>query len=128
MVLETSAFVAILQFEPSRPELLAKLVSAGGAIMTAPSALEAHMVLRKKYGDETIRVVERELWELDITVVPFTPEHAQAATRAFDRYGKGRHPAALNFGDCIAYALATTRDEPLLFVGDDFSKTDVRVA
>ena len=128
MVLETSAFVAIMQFEPNRPELLAKLISAGGAIMAAPSVLEAHMVLRKKYGDETERVVTRELAELDVTTVPFTPEHAQAATRAFDRYGKGRHPASLNFGDYIAYALARTTDEPLLFVGDDFSKTDVRIA
>ena len=127
MIVETSAFVAILQFEPGRAELLAKLAPAGGT-MAAPNALEAHMVLRKLYGDATGRIVREKLAELAIEVVPFTPEHAAAATGAFDRFGKGRHPAGLNFGDCIAYALARASGQTLLFVGDDFSKTDVRVA
>lgn len=126
MVLETSAFVAILQFEPERAALLGKLVPSG-AIMAAPSALEAHMVLRKHYGDRTADVIRGKLVELGIAVVPFAPEHVEEATRAFDRYGKGRHPAGLNFGDCIAYALAKVSGRPLLFVGDDFSKTDVEI-
>ncbi len=127
MVLETSAFVAILQFEPTRPELLGKLVPAG-AIMATPNALEAHMVLKKLYGAQTADVINEKLLELGITLVSFTPEHALEATRAFDRFGKGQHPAKLNFGDCIAYALAQVSGRPLLFVGDDFSKTDVRIA
>jgi ribonuclease VapC len=127
MVIDTSALVAILQFEQNRPELLRKVLLEG-ASMAAPNALETHMVLRKLYADRTASVIKEKFGELGIVVVPFSPEHTEEATRAFDRFGKGRHPAGLNFGDCIAYALARVSGQPLLFTGDDFSKTDVRVA
>lgn len=127
MVVDTSAFVAILQKEATHVELLRKIVGAQ-AVMSAPNALEAHMVLRKFHGDGTALVVRGNLLDFGITIVPFSAEHAEEAARAFDRFGKGRHPAALDFGDCIAYALARVSGQPLLFTGDDFSKTDVRVA
>jgi ribonuclease VapC len=128
MVVETSAFVAILQDEPSRAALLAKIVQAPHKIMSAPSVLEAHMVLKKTHGEKTASLIRENLEDFAIEVVAFTAEHAAEATRAFDRFGKGRHPAGLNFGDCVAYALAQVSGQALLFVGDDFARTDVRTA
>lgn len=127
LTIDTSAFVAILRFETSRPILLAKLLSEE-AIMAAPNVLEAHMVLKNDYGERTADVIREKFRELGIASVPFTPEHADEAARAFDRFGKGNHPAKLNFGDCVAYALAKVSGQALLFVSDDFSKTDIRVA
>jgi ribonuclease VapC len=127
MVIDTSAFVAILQFEPNRHTLLERILLEGGS-MAAPNALETHIVLKKLYGERTEDVIREKFGELGIVVVPFTPEHAEEACRAFDRFGKGRHPTALNFGDCVAYALARVSGQSLLFTGEDFSKTDVKPA
>lgn len=127
MIVDTSALIAIILLEPEA-DLLGPKILSGAASMAAPNLLEAHMVLRKHHGDRTAEVLDREIRDLGIQVVPFLPEHAKAATQAFDRYGKGHHPAGLNFGDCIAYGLAKTSGQPLLFVGNDFSKTDVKVA
>jgi len=127
IVVDTSSLVAILLFEPLRRELLEKIYAQGG-IMAAPSVLEAYMVLRKHYGEQTQKVIDETLVDLDIEIVPFSAEHAKVASQAFDQFGKGHHPAGLNFGDCIAYALAKGSGQALLFVGDDFGKTDVKLA
>lgn len=86
------------------------------------------MVIRPPLGEQAQEILELKLRELDINIVPFTPEHATEATRAFDRFGKGNHPAKPNFGDCVAYALAKVSGQARPFVGDDFAKTDVRAA
>ncbi len=85
-------------------------------------------VLLRRFGDEAARDLDVLLRELALTQMVFTADHAAIAREAFRRFGKGRHPASLNFGDCIPYALARALNEPLLFVGDDFSRTDVEVA
>lgn len=127
MIVETSALVAVILLEPSA-DVLGPKILATKAVMAAPSCLEAYMVLKKHLGEATERILGEHLRDLGIEVVAFGPEHLVEATRAFDRFGKGNHPAKLNFGDCIAYALAQVSGEPLLFVGDDFAKTDVRAA
>lgn len=127
MVIDTSALVAILLGEPQRASLLAEVVR-GETVIAAPSLLETYMVMKKHLGDETETQILRALSEFGIQVEEFTPEHALAAARAFDQYGKGQHPASLNFGDCISFALARTRHQRLLFVGEDFLLTDVRAA
>jgi len=127
MIVDTSALIAVIRPEPLADTLAPKILS-GPAVMAAPEFLEAHMVLRRLYGEESERILDRFMVDLGIDVVAFTTEHAREATRAFDRFGKGRHPAGLNFGDCISYALSKVSGQPLLYVGDDFSKTDVLAA
>ena len=127
MVVDTSALVAILLNEPLA-DALGPIVLANDAVIAAPNYLEAHMVLKKHFGERTDFVLESRCRDLDVRVVEYTPEHALAAARAFDTYGKGRHPAGLNFGDCIAYAVAEVMHQTLLYVGDDFSLTDIRPA
>jgi ribonuclease VapC len=94
-------------------------------LVSAATVLETAMVIETRLGDSGGR--EFDLWLLKIgaDVVPVDAGQADAARRAWRRYGKGRHAASLNFGDCFAYALAMTRNEPLLFKGGDFAKTDV---
>lgn len=127
MVIDSSALVAIMLGEPSRAALITEVVR-GETVIAAPSLLETHMVLKKHFGDATADQIGRALDEFGIQVVEFTPEQAVVAARAFDQYGEGRHPASLNFGDCIAYALAKSTHQRLLFVGQDFAQTDVRPA
>ena len=86
------------------------------------------MVLESRNGVDAGRVLDELLVEAGVELVAVTQEQADAARRAWRRFGKGNHPAALNFGDCFAYALAKTSDEPLLFKGDDFAQTDIRRA
>lgn len=109
-------------------ELTTKIMAAGGGQIASPNFLEAYMVLKRHLKETTKPVLSSTLGGLDIVIVPFTAEHAGEATQAFDRFGKGNHPAKLNFGDCAAYALAKVSGQALLFVGEDFSKTDVRIA
>ena len=97
LTIDSSAVVAIILREPTEEALVTKILSAGGGHIAAPNFLEVYMVLRPRLGEKTGSILESKMDELEIIVVPFTPEHAQAATRAFDRYGKGRHSASLNF-------------------------------
>lgn len=127
MVVDTSALVAVLLEEPLA-DTIGPLLLGASPIIAAPNYLEAHMVLSKHYGVRTGAILQARLAQLGIKVVEFTPEHAVVAAQAFEEFGKGRHPASLNFGDCIAYALAKTTHQRLLFVGQDFSQTDVRPA
>ena len=119
--LDTSVVVAAVYGEPSATTIRLRLRGAHGLVMGAPTLLEAHMVLAGSFKSE----FDRFLAEMSTTILPFTDRHAQLASEAFDRFGKGRHPAGLNFGDCMAYATAKMAGLPLLYVGGDFSKTDL---
>jgi ribonuclease VapC len=125
MVIDTSAIVAIALNEPDAAELEVRIADDPVRLISAATALEATIVLETRLGDAGGR--EFDLWLLKIgaEIVPVDAEQADAARRAWRRFGKGRHAAALNYGDCFSYALALTRGEPLLFKGEDFAKTDV---
>lgn len=127
LVLDPSALIAYLKAEPEAGQLREAMLAASALFMSAASLVEAGMVAEKLRGGGAIDL-DTMLVELHVKIVPFTEEHAELARSAFRRFGKGRHPAGLNFGDCFSYALARALGEPLLFVGNDFSQTDVQVA
>jgi ribonuclease VapC len=126
MVIDTSALMAI-QFGEPEAELF-KQVMRPRTLVGTPTLVEYHMVVNGRYGEaaglEARAMVER----LDLAPISFTEEMADMAIDAFLRFGRGRHPAKLNFGDCMAYAMAKSFDAPLLYKGDDFAKTDIRSA
>lgn len=128
MVLDTSAVVAILREEPPASRLIDAVEAAPLRRFSMASLVEAAIVMQARYGDHGEREVDLFVQRLNVDVVPVTVDHAEIARSAFRRFGKGRHPAGLNFGDCFAYALAMALAEPLLFVGEDFGRTDVAVA
>src|SRR5271166_2422049 len=107
MVLDSDAIVAIHAREPGYGDLISKIDGAAGVVsIGAPTALETAIVLTARTGRDAGSWVRGFLRSIDAEVVPFSPEHFEAAVRAFIRFGKGRHPAALNYGDCMAYATA----------------------
>jgi ribonuclease VapC len=128
VILDSSAIVAIVMEEPRAEVLLGKIRAAPVRGIGAPTLLETLIVLAARLRGDASVLLAALLRELDIDVVPFTEEHCLAANSAFLRYGKGRHRAALNFGDCAAYAVASVAGEPLLFVGADFGRTDIATA
>lgn len=125
MVLDSSALVAILMKADGHKDLLRKVLGAEINVMGFPTLLETTMVLSSKLGYDARPKVTDLLKELQCELIPFGERHFSAAIGAFLRYGRGRHPAALNFGDCMSYAVAEIAEMPLLFVGDDFSQTDL---
>lgn len=127
MILDSSAIIAILLEEPARERLLERIDSAAVAV-GAPTLVETGMVLSSRLGGDPRPLLQGFLRRADVEVIPFREEHWEAALDAFQRFGKGRHPAALNMGDCLAYAAASVAGLPLLFTGQDFGKTDVREA
>ena len=128
MVLDTSALVSIQIEEPGFQTLFRKIEEAPHVMIGAPILFEAAMVLSSRTGTDARFSLSRGLRRLGVEIVPFTEEHYDAAVSAFLRYGKGRHPADLNFGDCMSYALARVSGLPLLYTGTDFSKTDITAA
>lgn len=128
MILDTSAILAILLGEPGHDALLRKLLTTERKGVAAPTLLESAMVLSRRHGADAPGIVDRWVRHFDVSVVNFGEPHWRAAAEAFQRFGKGRHPAALNFGDCLSYATARLADRPLLFVGEDFTRTDLRAA
>jgi ribonuclease VapC len=128
MVIDTSAIVAIALDEPDAAEIERRIADDPVRLISAATVLETTIVLETRLGDAGGR--EFDLWLLKIgaEIVPVDAEQTDAARRAWRHYGKGRHAAALNYGDCFSYALALTRGEPLLFKGEDFAKTDVNSA
>ena len=124
MIVDSSALVAIVLREPGWESLAEKLFS-GLAGAGAPTLAEAGVVLTAKMGPRGRSLLARVVQEARISVVPFTDEHWPIAIDAYARFGKGRHAAALNFGDCLTYAVASLAGQPLLYVGEDFSKTDL---
>ena len=126
MVLDTSALVAILTGEPEGPSLIDAIEAAEARLLSAATLVETSIVIESRYGPEGVRDLDLFLAAAGAAVIAVDADQAEVARRAFSRFGKGRHPAALNFGDCFSYALAVTRAEPLLFKkGADFDHTDV---
>ncbi len=125
MVVDSPAILAILQQEPEAQTFSELIQDAFTRLVSAVSVLEAGIILLRRHGVEGARDLDIFLSAAGLEIVPFDQEQSEIARDAFDRYGKGRHPASLNFGDCAVYALAATRAEPLLFKGDDFSATDL---
>jgi ribonuclease VapC len=128
MTLDSSALIAILFSEPGYLELVDAILESDVVRVGAPTLVETAMVLAGRRGSPVGRELEGLVRELDVTVVPFGEAEWQRALDASNRYGRGRHPAGLNFGDCLAYATAAVAGDTLLFVGRDFRKTDVRPA
>jgi ribonuclease VapC len=127
MVIDTSAVLAWLKDEPTRARIVAGLEAYPVRRLSAVSLLEAQIVVRAREHPALLGKLDRFLEEIEVIVAPFDEPQVQAAADAFQRFGKRQgHPAQLNMGDCAAYALAKTIKEPLLFVGDDFSLTDVQ--
>lgn len=125
MVIETSALVAILLEEPEADRFLQAMAMDPSLLLGAVSLVEASLVLRSRKGSMAHKELQQFLEESGIVVVPFSRDHADLAVQAWERFGKGRHRAALNFGDCCSYALAKSTGEPLLYKGDDFRQTDL---
>ena len=125
MVVDSSAVLAILFNEPERDTFSDALATAGVRLMSCVNALEAAVVVSSRKGPYGARELDLLLHRAEFDVVPFTSDHLRLARDAYERYGKGRHAAGLNLGDCCAYALARHTGEPLLFKGDDFPLTDV---
>ena len=128
MIIDTSAIMAILFDEADAAHYEQAISAAWPRRMSAVALLEAAMVVEGKGGTAAGRQLDAFLEKASIELTPVTLEHVEAARHAWRRFGKGNHPAALNFGDCFAYALASTTGEPLLFKGDDFARTDVEAA
>jgi ribonuclease VapC len=128
MIVDASAIVAILLEEPGHEVLLSKLAAAESVAVGAPTLAETAIVLLAKIGPQGRRALAAFLSESEITVVDFSDAHWRAAADAYSRFGKGRHRAALNFGDCLTYAVAKLSSQPLLATGNDFAKTDLILA
>lgn len=128
MIIDTSALLAIVFREPGFEEILGRMEAAPGVAAGSPTLAETGIVLEARVGERSHGMLERMLDELGIQEIPFGEIHWREAVEASGRFGKGRHPAALTFGDCMTYAVAQLSGEPLLFVGDDFSQTDIEVA
>lgn len=128
MIVDTSALVAITFAEPGYQELVAKLTGAPSAGIGTPTLAETGLVLAARLDHDSRDLVVRLLDEFGIEEIPFGDRHWREAVDAYMRFGKGRHKARLNFGDCLTYAVARLANEPLLFVGDDFPQTDLEAA
>lgn len=128
MIIDTSALIAITFAEPGHQELIAKLTGALSAGIGTPTIAETGVVLTARLQRDSRDLLIRLLDEFSIEEVPFGDRHWREAVDAYVRFGKGRHKARLNFGDCLTYAIARLANEPLLFVGDDFSETDLERA
>ena len=127
MVIDTSAVLAWLKQESERERIIVALETHAICRISAVSVLEAHIVVKSREHPDMLSKLEIFLEEICAIVVPFDQQQAQLAFEAFHRFGKGQgHPAQLNFGDCAVYALAKAVNEPLLFVGNDFTQTDIR--
>lgn len=126
MVIDTSALLAILQNEPERRAFNEAIEAADARAMSAATFVEVSILVESRYGAEGLRELDQFLDRAGIEIVDVDGEQAQVGRRAFSRFGKGRHPAGLNYGDCFSYALAITMGEPLLYKGNDFAQTDVR--
>ena len=125
MIVETSAIVAVLLGEDAAVAVEAAMDADIALKMSAVAVYEASIVLHAKRGEAGVKELDDALSRLSVEIVPFTGSDARAARDAYRRWGKGNHPAGLNFGDCFAYALAKITGEPLLCTGDDFAKTDL---
>ena len=128
MILDTSAVVAIIFQEPDHEKILRKLLAAPEVGIGAPSLSETGTVVSARLGQDARPLLSRFLLEGEVETIPFGEAHFGVAVGAWLRFGRGRHPARLNFGDCMAYAAAQVAGRPLLCVGEDFARTDLTLA
>jgi ribonuclease VapC len=128
VILDSSAVVAVLLREDGHDDLEVKMRDADRIAIGAPTLAETRMVMVRRHGTAGLEMVSRFLGDLDVEVEAFDGLHADVAGQASIRFSKGRHPARLNYGDCMTYATARVADEPLLFIGDDFAQTDIQAA
>lgn len=128
MIVDSSALVAVLLREPGHEPLVACLASEPAPAVGAATLAETGIVLAWRLGVGGRTLLARFVQEANLVVVPLGDEHWGVAVEAFLRFGKGRHPARLNYGDCLTYAVARLADEPLLCIGDDFAQTDLTLA
>jgi ribonuclease VapC len=125
MVIDTSAILAILSHEPEGHHFSELIILSPPALLSAATFLETRIVIETRWGRDGVRDLKLFISASSVAVIPFDAEQAIIAADAYSRYGRGRHHAGLNFGDCFAYALAKKTGEPLLFKGDDFVHTDI---
>ena len=125
MIVDTSAVIAILNDEQER-ERFENSIASDDCELSSVSYLEASIVLLHRRGEEALASLDTWIESSGIQIIPFTAAQARLARNAYARYGKGRHRAGLNFGDCVTYALAMDRDDDLLYQGNDFTYTDIR--
>jgi ribonuclease VapC len=128
IVVDTSAVIALLEDEADAALYTSALVAADGLTMSAANVLECSLVIESRYGEVGRERLDGFLTQVEVEVAAFDAEQVMLARAAFRRFGRGRHPAQLNFGDCFAYALAKQRGASLLYKGNDFSQTDVASA
>ena len=128
MVIDSSALVAILFDEPERALFEQRMKLAVNRLAGTPALVETSILILSRRGEDGLSILRALLADMRVAPVSFTATHLDLAIDAFRRFGKGRHPAGLNFGDCFSYALAKATGEPLLFKGDDFARTDVKRA
>ena len=128
MIVDTSAVLAILFHEPDAERFARAIATASSRRMSVAALVETTIVLESRSGATAGYELDAFLQEAGIELEPVTAEQAQAARRAWRRFGKGNHPAGLNFGDCFSYALAEATREPLLYKGGDFELTDIEIA
>jgi ribonuclease VapC len=128
MVIDSSALIAVLLGEPEAKVFSEAMANAPKRLVSAFSALETSIVVESKKGEPGGRELDLLLHKARIEIVPINEEQFELARRAWRDFGKGRHPAGLNIGDCCSYALSKYSGEPLLFKGGDFSKTDIQSA
>jgi ribonuclease VapC len=127
VVIDTSAVVAILRMEREAARLAEAIEADANRLISAATLVETGLVIESRYGAAGGRELDVLIAKAGLSIEPVTAEQADVAREAWRRYGKGRHSAALNFGDCFSYALARTTGEPLLFKGGDFTQTDVSI-
>ena len=127
IALDTSAIVALLRHEPDAERFARRMSDAARLLIGRPTELELHLVTTNKVGDSAARASVAAILS-GVERIDFDAKHLAAATAAFNRFGKGRHPASLNYGDCMAYAVAHVAGCPLLYKGEDFARTDIRSA
>lgn len=125
MIIDSSAILAVIGKEPGYERIVHELAASPVTRIGAPTRLETGIVLTARFGPRGKTALARFLQENSVQTVTFDEAHASVALDAYSRFGKGRHPAALNFGDCCTYAVASLAGEPLLCVGDDFARTDL---
>jgi ribonuclease VapC len=125
VVIDPSAILAIIYAEPEAETFLQLIENSNLCLLSSPGYVELSIVLGTRHGEKGVENLDLLLKELSITVVPFSPEQARLAAGAFLTFGKGRHPAKLNMGDCFSFGLAKAMGQPLLFKGNDFIQTDI---
>jgi ribonuclease VapC len=125
MVVDTSALIALLNMEPESARLAVALESDATRLVSAATVVEAGLVIESRFGSVGGRELDLLIAKAGLSIEPVTADQVDVARECWRRYGKGRHSAGLNYGDCFSYALAKVTREPLLFKGDDFTHTDI---